>query len=193
MADFTTTSSGFLTAQQDWLTGDAFPVSMTTGVVNSVHGAFPTALGNANHQLAGLAGFNPALPWTITAVLEFHPVADNGGTMNVTIGDDAGGTLAGISLNFSAGDGAADQVTDVDVISPIASNSAGPFAFPADATHTVIIHFDGTNLTTTVNGSPGPGLTGVDLSAVIARLNISGIANTTSDRFTYRSITVAQA
>lgn len=191
--DASTTSAGFLDGQQNWTTSAVFAVSLITGTVNSVRGAFPNALGNSNEQSVGLAGFDPTQPWTLTTTFEFHPVADAGGTINLGIGTRDTAQYQSLQLTFDAGDGAADQIATVAINTDGDGAASGPFAFPADAVHTLVLHSDGTTLTSTINGNPGPTIAANNLATTLAKLSIDGIATNTSDRYTFRTFNLVQS
>lgn len=169
--DFATYSVGPLTGQGPWLT-----FGSKHWVVDGGGGVIPqgSLLGTNEAPVT----FDPTAFWLLTSNVTRSTTADAAGTFIAAIGSFGFAGYA-VRLTWSAGDGAANLVSLVEVVVDGATvASAGPVSWSDGAAHLVAYQFDGAFNAVTIDGvaiiPPTAGVSGGAAAEVVIEGQTTG-------------------
>lgn len=153
--DFSTYTVGSLTGQGPWVAFGSHHWN-----VDGAGGVVPVGTQLASAQAT--ESFTPAALFVLTSVVKRSTVPDANGSYIASVGNILG-SGQGVRLTWNAGDGAANQVSLVEVVIDGGTvASAGPMAWADGVAHTVVYFFDGANNSVVIDGAtavaPAPGV-----------------------------------
>lgn len=179
--DFSTYTIGSLTGQGPWAAFGSHHWN-----VDGLGGVVPVGTQLASAQAT--EAFTPTALFVLTSVVNRSTIGDANGVYIASIGNLIG-TGQGIRLTWFAGDGAANQVSLVEVlVDGVAITSAGPVAWSNGNDHTVVYTFDGTNNSLAIDGTNVVAPAGGVSAGAAAVVLIEGQATGTGDVLRLESI-----
>lgn len=135
--------------------------------------------------------FDPATPFHLVLPSRYVVTSDSGGSIWLGTGNTTNGPS--VRLAFAAGDAAANQVTSVTIATPTQSQTVGPVAWPSGVSHTLALHFDGSDLSVTIDGTPVATLVAADMSTADGSVYLHGQVTDAAESMRFASIAAFQS
>lgn len=155
------------------------------GVVNATFGD------TGDDQAVHTVGFDPSTPWVLTATVKYVPGSDDGPDFKMIL-DNAGNRTI-LDCQLTAGDGAANKISFLDLSDTALDDTTLDVPFTANELHSLTITFNGTTLVASVDGTPRATLASYVPSGINAPFRMTfATSGPSSDTWQVHSVSITQ-